>query len=226
MAPPEIDWLMNELESCAATVLTRAASSAFDGDAAAPPRDGLALIEAVERAAAGIADQHDMLHAAPLELGHRGGDVEHDLLMHGRGVVVGIARRGGEHGDAGLDQARDDVMVLEIAPRMHHHGAGAGPGVLARGPQQAAMLAPVGRLEQQALDGTVGRKPAHVERRAGPVSFGNQIHGVSPSGRKSATTEMRGSSVRDGTTSWKICDGNSVSQPASGLIWRTPQHGA
>ncbi len=145
-------------------------------DAAAFRRHGLRLVEAIERAAAGISDQHDMLHAAPFQFGHTGGDVEDDLLMHRGGVVVGIARRGAEYGDPRLDQPRHDIVVLEIGARMHDDGGGLRPWHLPRRPQQAAMLAPVGRLEQEAFHGIIVRQTPHVERRAEPIGPGDEIH--------------------------------------------------
>ena len=133
------------------------------GEAAARRCEGLAQIEGVERAAAGVPHQDDALVA--LARGAQAlGDVEQQALVDQRGVVVEPAAVLAQHGEAGVEQRRHGVVAREVRARVHqaHHAALAAARV-----EPAVRERVVGRHELERL--------ARRARRQRPVPLDVQV---------------------------------------------------
>ena len=101
----------------------------------------LRLVEAVERAAAAVADEDDVFEADRAQVLDPGGDVEEQRFVDAKLVVVEPAAVLPERGEAGIDDAGNRIVPAHVGLRVHEADDGTMPR---RGVKNAAAQAAVG----------------------------------------------------------------------------------
>ncbi len=163
------------------------------------------LRERHERAAAAVAEQHDLFGASASHLVDRGLHIDHASLVEAVGVVVHVPGGEAEHGIAGRGEQRAGVVHAEVGSRMGEHHRRSPPGGGRWCPEHAPHDGSVGRDQRQRL---ASQAHAGVVVGVGPVAderSGSGHRGAQP-GRSAcvvepmATRSHTGRSARPGGT--------------------------